>query len=65
MPSSTVKLIIIAEVAGQRYDLGKAKFPIGEKLDEALYQGLQDMGTALYRAIFQGVDDGLCATTLS
>ena len=58
MTGSTVKLIITAEVAGQRYDLGKIDFPIGKKLDEAIYQGLQGMGTALYGAILQGVDDG-------
>ena len=63
MTASTVKLIITAEVAGQRYELGKVKFPIGEKLDEAIYQGIQGMGTALYGAILQGVDDGLRETT--
>ena len=56
MTASTVKLIITAEVAGQRYELGKVNFPIGEKLDEAIYHGIQDMGTALYGAILQGVD---------
>jgi len=39
--------------------LGKVDFPIGEKLDEATYQGIQGMGTTLYGAILQGVDDGL------
>lgn len=63
MTALTVELIITAEVAGQRYDLGKVDFPIGEKLDEAIYQGIQGMGTALYGAILQGVDDGLRETT--
>jgi hypothetical protein len=63
MTASTVKLIITAEVAGQRYELGKVNFPIGEKLDEAINQGIQGMGTALYGAILQGVDDGFRKTT--
>lgn len=63
MTASTVKLIITAEVAGQRIELGKVDFSIGKKLDEAIYQGMQGMGTALYAAILQGVDDGLRETT--
>ena len=63
MTASTVKLIITAEVAGQRIELGKVDFSIGKKLDEAIYQGMQGMGTALYGAILQGVDDGLRETT--
>jgi len=63
MTASTVKLIITAEVAGQRFDLGKVDLPIGEKLDEAIYQGIQGMGTTLYGAILQGVDDGLREAT--
>ena len=63
MTASTVKPIITAEVAGQRFELGKVDFPIGEKLDEAIYEGIQGMGTALYGAILQGIDDGIRETT--
>jgi hypothetical protein len=63
MTASTVKLIITAEVAGQKVDLGKVEIQIGEKLDESIYQSMQGMGTALYGAILQGIDDGLCETT--
>ena len=43
--------------------MGKVDFPIGEKLDEAIYEGIQGMGTALYGAILQGIDDGIRETT--
>ena len=62
MTASTVKLIITAEVAGQRVNLGKAEIEISEKLDECIYMGMQSMGKALYSAILQGVDDGLRET---
>ncbi|MBE0509061.1 MAG: ISLre2 family transposase [Marinospirillum sp.] len=62
MTASTVKLIITAEVAGQRFDLGKVDIQISGKLDEVINQGMQSMGTALYGAILQGVDDGLRET---
>ena len=63
MTASTVTLIITAEVSGQRVELGRAKIPISEKLDESIYQGMQGMGQALYGAILQGIDDGLRETT--
>jgi len=62
MTASTVTLIITAEVSGQRVELGKVKIPISEKLDESIYQGMQEMGQALYGAILQGIDDELCET---
>ena len=63
MTATSVKLIITAEVAGKRFDLGKVEFSIGEKMDEAIYQGMQGMGKALYGAILQGVDDEIRETT--
>ena len=59
MTASTVKLIITAEVTGQRVELGQLEIQISEKLDESIYQGMQDMGRVLYGAILEGVDDGI------
>jgi len=58
MTASIVKLIITAEVTGQRVELGQLEIQISEKLDESIYQGMQGMGRVLYGAILEGVDEG-------
>lgn len=62
MTATPVKLIITAEIEGQRFELGDVGIPVSEKLDETIYQGMQGIGQALYGAILQGVDEGLRET---
>lgn len=59
MTASTVKIIITAEVADQKVELGSMVIPINEKLDEHIYQGLQSAGKALHQVLLQEVDDGI------
>ena len=59
MTASTVKIIITAEVADQKVELGSMVIPIDEELDEHIYQGLQSAGKALHQVLLQEVDDGI------
>lgn len=59
MTASTVKIIITAEVAEQKVEVGTIEFGIDDQLDESIHQGMQGMAKMLYGAVVQGVDDGL------
>ncbi len=62
MTAPTVKLIITAQVAHKKVELGQVDIQINKKLDESIYQGMQCMRKTLYTTIMHGVDDGLRET---
>jgi len=59
MTADTVKIIISAEIAERKVELGSMELDINAKLDEGIYQGMQSAGKALYREILQELDDGI------
>ncbi len=59
MTASTVKIIISAEIAERKVELGEIKLEINEKLDESIYHGMQSAGKALQGVILQEIDDGI------
>jgi hypothetical protein len=61
MTASTVKIIISAEIAERKVELGSIELEINEKLDESIYQGMRLAGKALQGVILREVDDGIQA----
>lgn len=59
MTASTVKIIIAAEIAERKVEIGSLELSIDERLDESIYQGMQTAGKALYGELLQAVDDGI------
>ena len=59
MTASTVKIIIAAEVAKQKVELGKMEVEVDEKLDERIHQAMQMAGKALYGIMLQAIDEGI------
>jgi len=59
MTASTVKVIIAAEVAKQKVELGKMEVEVDEKLDERIHRAMRMAGKALYGIILQGIDEGI------
>jgi hypothetical protein len=59
MTASTVKIIIAAEIAERKVEIGRIELSVDEKLDEGIYFGMQSAGKVLYEEILQAVDDGI------
>jgi hypothetical protein len=59
MTADTVNIIISAEMAERKVEIGRLDLKIDEGLDERIYQGMQSVGKALYRELLQGLDDGI------
>ena len=59
MTVATVKIIIAAEIAERKVEIGRLELNVDETLDEGIYQGMQSAGKVLYQEILQAVDDGM------
>ncbi len=59
MTDHTVNIIISAEIAERKVELGSMAIPIDDRLDEHLYQGMQSAGKSLHQVLLQEVDDGI------
>lgn len=59
MTASTVKVIIAAEIAERKVEIGSLELNIDERLDESINQGMQTAGKTLYGELLQAVDDGI------
>jgi hypothetical protein len=59
MTVNTANIIIFAEIAERKVELGSMAIPIDDRLDEHIYQGMQSAGKALHQVLLQEVDDGI------
>jgi len=59
MTADTVKIIIAAEIAERKVEIGSFELKVDETLDEGIYHGMQSAGRVLYQEILQTVDDGV------
>jgi hypothetical protein len=59
MTASTVKIIIAAEIAERKVEIGSMELKIDEMLDESIRQGMQSAGKMLYGEVLQALDNGL------
>lgn len=62
MTATTVRIIIAAEIAERKVEIGSMEVEVDEKLDEGIYQGMQAAGKTLYGEVLQALDDGLQET---
>jgi len=59
MTANTVNIIISAEIAERKVELGSMAIPIDDRLDAHMYQGMQSTGKALHQVLLQEIDDGI------
>jgi len=59
MTATTVRIIIAAEIAERKVEIGSIELKVDEKLDESIYQEMQSIGKTLYEEVLQTVDDGV------
>jgi ribonucleotide reductase beta subunit family protein with ferritin-like domain len=59
MTAHTVNIIISAEIAERKVELGRTAIPIDDSLDEHIYQGMRSAGKTLHQVLLQEVDDGI------
>jgi len=59
MTAATVKIIMAAEIAERKVEIGRLELKFDEKLDEGIYRGMQLAGKVLYQEGLQTVDDGM------
>jgi len=62
MTAETVKIIITAEVAERKVELGTIALEVDGRLDERIHQGMQAAGKQLYQVLLQNLDDCLWET---
>ena len=59
MTAATVKIIMAAEIAERKVEIGRLELKFDEKLDEGIYRGMQLAGKVLYQEGLQTVDDDI------
>ena len=62
MTGSTVKIIISAEIAERKVELGSIELEINEKLDESIRHGMQLAGKSLEGVMLQEIDAAIQKT---
>lgn len=62
MTVETVKVIISAEIAERKVELGTMALEVDERLDEHIHQAMQFAGKHLFRVLLQSLDDSLRET---
>ena len=59
MTATTVRIIIAAEIAERKVEIGNMALKVDEMLDESIRQGMQSAGKTLYGEVLQALDDGI------